>query len=275
MKASCWRSILVAGLALSPAVARAQPGTVQFNTGGGQVIRNQPYSGEGVTTVRQMLYDGTRIERTMTATLHRDSAGRVRREQAVFGLAAVDPSGDAANIITIVDPVAGVIWTLNSSDHSARQIRGNWIRTGAMMPPPPPPPPPAPGQVVIRDGGSPGVPLPPPPPGGAKESKVEPLGTRTIEGVEATGTRLTLTYPAGQIGNDRPIEVTEERWESKAMGLLLYSRRIDPRTGEIEYRLTKVTREEPAADLFTVPPDYRVAEPPAPPPPPPPPPPGM
>jgi hypothetical protein len=86
----------------------------------------------------------------------------------------------------------------------------------------------------------------------------ESLGTRQIEGVKATGRKTTSTIPAGQIGNDRPIEITDERWDSSELKLTLLSRHHDPRTGDIEYRLTHINRAEPPQDLFVVPPDYTI-----------------
>src|SRR5262249_22443100 len=64
------------------------------------------------------------------------------------------------------------------------------------------------------------------------------LGTQLIEGLTATGRRTVLTIPVGQIGNDRPIEITDERWESTELRVLVLSRHHDPRTGEVQYRLT-------------------------------------
>lgn len=43
------------------------------------------------------------------------------------------------------------------------------------------------------------------------ESRQESLGTRIIEGVQAEGVRSTTTIPAGAIGNERPIEIVDER----------------------------------------------------------------
>ena len=91
----------------------------------------------------------------------------------------------------------------------------------------------------------------------------ESLGTRQIEGVKATGRKTTTIIPTGQIGNDRPIEITDERWESPELRMLVYSRNSDPRTGVVEYRLTNINRAEPPADLFMVPSDYTISEPPA------------
>jgi len=77
----------------------------------------------------------------------------------------------------------------------------------------------------------------------------------------AIGRKVTSTIAAGQIGNDRPIEITDERWESAELRMLVYSRSSDPRTGVVEYRLTNINRSEPPADLFTIPADYTVVEP--------------
>ena len=74
----------------------------------------------------------------------------------------------------------------------------------------------------------------------------------------AIGRKTITTIPAGQIGNDRPIEITDEQWESAELKLLVLSRHHDPRTGDVEYRLTNVSRAEPASYLFTVPSDYTV-----------------
>src|SRR6185295_11947038 len=92
----------------------------------------------------------------------------------------------------------------------------------------------------------------------------ESLGTKQIEGVKAAGRKITTIIPTGQIGNDRPIEITDERWESPELRMLVYSRNSDPRTGVVEYRLTNINRAEPPPDLVVVPPDYTVNQPPIP-----------
>jgi hypothetical protein len=88
----------------------------------------------------------------------------------------------------------------------------------------------------------------------------ESLGKRTIEGVEAEGTRTTFTIPAGQIGNERPIEIVSEQWYSPELQTMVMTRRSDPRMGETTYKLTRIDRTEPMRSLFEVPPDYTVKE---------------
>ena len=76
----------------------------------------------------------------------------------------------------------------------------------------------------------------------------------------ANGTRNKLRIETGRIGNDRPIEVTDERWQSADLKVLLLSRHHDPRSGDVEYRLTNIIRGEPGQELFTVPTDYTVVD---------------
>jgi hypothetical protein len=94
--------------------------------------------------------------------------------------------------------------------------------------------------------------------GPKNDLRTEELGTQNIEGVEATGTRTITTIPAGAIGNERPIEITYERWFSKELQLIVMSKQTDPRTGEQTYKLTNIQRSEPDPSLFSVPTGYKV-----------------
>ena len=95
---------------------------------------------------------------------------------------------------------------------------------------------------------------------GAKDGVEEQLGKQIIEGVEAEGTRTTVTIPAGEIGNERPIEIVSERWYSPELQLVVMTRNSDPRTGETTYKLTNINRAEPAKSLFEVPSDFTIKE---------------
>ena len=92
------------------------------------------------------------------------------------------------------------------------------------------------------------------------EAKKESLGKQTIEGVEAEGTRTTVTIPADEIGNELPIQIVTERWYSPELQTVVMTRHRDPRFGETTYRLTNINRSEPARTLFEVPPDYTIKE---------------
>jgi hypothetical protein len=81
-----------------------------------------------------------------------------------------------------------------------------------------------------------------------------------IEGVEADGHRTTVTIPAGQIGNERPIEVVSESWYSPQLKTLVMSKQNDPRMGETTYKLTNIQLIEPLPSMFEPPAGYTIQE---------------
>jgi hypothetical protein len=262
-RAAATAAVVSMSMFMTAAAASAQPPKQPGGPGEaiGPTVPNAPYSGVATTTVTQTLGDGTKINRQITARLYRDSAGRVRREQTIMGLEPLDPSRGSPMIVTIVDPVVGVIYALNPDRRTAFRLPFDARSMEGKPPIPPPPPPPGPPGPPgpPADPTNPATPWPPPPP--PPPPTEESLGTREIEGVTATGRRSTQTIAVGALGNDREIVMTDERWESAELRLLLRSRHHDPRTGDIEFRLTKLQRAEPDAELFKVPPDYQIIEP--------------
>jgi len=197
---------------------------------GGPPVKGSPYSATVTIESVQTLANGTRITHKTTASVYRDSEGRTRREQTFGSIGAFRASGDAPQMTFIEDPVAGVRFVLDTRNHTAEKM----TMVGG---PPPKNHPPSSAQV-----------------------KTESLGTKTIEGVEAQGTRSTITIPAGQIGNDQPVEIISERWYSPDLQVVVFSKHSDPRLGEHTYRLTNLSRNEPAKTLFDVPGDYTITE---------------
>ena len=221
-----------------------------------------PFSADGVTTTMHRLADGTRLEQQTSTRLFRDSAGRVRREQSIVGLTQA-----ALPIVTITDPGAAVSYTLDSRTQTAyRAPLLSYVRTGGM---------PARGQTysATYSGGRAVVrptPAPAPRPEGPDDAvgvippgtgnRIELLTTRQIAGLWSTGTRTSVTIAAGMVGNDRPFDVTSERWTATDLNVVVLSRSDDPRVGSTEYRLTSVVRTEPPPALFVVPSGYRIVD---------------
>ncbi|HEV7859838.1 MAG TPA: hypothetical protein VGO91_14575 [Pyrinomonadaceae bacterium] len=249
-----------------------------------KVVKGVPYSAEAVTETVQTLGDGNRIVRKSSAKIYRDSEGRTRRDQKLNAIGPFATSGDMPQMSSINDPVSGVSYTLDERSRTARKLL--FKRPGSTPPPghwelgtPGAPPPPngaakvagpqersrvmivgdGPGsnavfnsEVHVRQGGPEGKELPKP--------VVESLGKQTVEGVEAEGTRTTLTIPAGEIGNERPIQIISERWYSPELQTVVMTKRNDPLAGETTYRLTNINRSEPDRSLFEVPADYKIKE---------------
>jgi len=253
---------------LPPATA-APAAAVADDPFSGPVVTNAPFAADAVTTVTQVLGDGTRIEQSTNARFYRDNAGRVRREQTILGLAALNPTGESRTAITIdPDPGDAFAFTLDPSTRTARQVSRSsgpvvWLNgtaadngtrayvatlnlqlTDVLTA--------SDSQRRVRAGATDGA--------RPVSQPEESLGTRLIEGVNAVGRRTKSVIPAGQIGNDRAIEITDERWESPDLKLLIRSHHHDPRTGDVEYRLTNVVRQEQPLDLFMIPPDYTLQE---------------
>lgn len=86
----------------------------------------------------------------------------------------------------------------------------------------------------------------------------EPLGDRTIAGVRTIGMRLkaTLPIPASFTLRDRSVDLSEERWVSPELRLVIANRSDDSELGVITYQLLRINRVEPNPALFQVPPGY-------------------
>jgi len=255
---------------------------------GGPVVKGSPYSAQAVTESVQTLADGNRIVHKNSAQVYRDAEGRTRRDQTVGAIGPYAAAGDPIQTFFINDPVAGTNYILDPRSKVARKLpRMEWrwrseekagagsnaatrdrervvkereAETRAFVFTAPAAPPPGVGRHEM--------PLPPPGEGvhfeffgGSKaEAKSEKLDARNIEGVQAEGTRVTTTIPAGDIGNEQPIQIVDERWYSPDLQVVVMTRHSDPRFGETTYRLTNIQRAEPSASLFQVPSDYTVKE---------------
>jgi hypothetical protein len=232
-----------------------------------KLVKGAPYSAQAVTEMTQILSDGNRIVNTSSAAVYRDGEGRTRREQTLRAIGNLSASGEPLQTISINDPVAGVAYVLEPHSHTARKIEGLHIQATSGA-----------GYKLISSGGEGDNFTFNTTPGGvvqlkrataearASENKEkkgflkEDLGMQTVEGVNATGTRTTITIAAGQIGNERAIEIVDERWFSPDLQTMVMTRHSDPRSGETVYRLTNITRAEPDHSLFEVPADYIVNE---------------
>ncbi|MGH9657796.1 MAG: hypothetical protein ACRD96_04575 [Bryobacteraceae bacterium] len=219
-----------------------------------KVVKNAPYSADAVTESIQNLADGNRIVHKNTAKVYRDAEGRTRREQNLEGIGPF-AANEPHQTIVINDPVAGVNYIVNPNNKSARKVNLGKLRGGApfniRLPEPPS------GEqsrtIINYEAGAASG-------GGNVNSRSESLGTRNIEGLIAEGTRTTITIPAGQMGNEKPIEVVNERWYSNELGLVVLSRRNDPRFGETVYQLNNVSRSAPERSLFDPPAGFNVEE---------------
>ena len=90
--------------------------------------------------------------------------------------------------------------------------------------------------------------------------RTENLGEEMILGYRAHGKRVITTLPAGEIGNDRSIDIISEQWYSPELELVMRSMHRDPWAGEFTTTVTRIRRGEQAANLFTVPSKYKMTD---------------
>ena len=207
----------------------------------GKVVTGAPYTATATDTFTQTLANGTTIQRTTTATVARDSAGRTYEQQTINAgpLAANGP----VTVTFITDPVAGYAYVLNpntktairralhtpSNSSSASSTSTSAATTRSQHA--------ANANVVQAD-----------------------LGTQVMNGVNVTGKHSTHTIPAGTMGNSQAIVSTGEVWTSPDLHVVVSATRTDPRTGTSVYALTNIQQQEPAATLFQVPSDYTIQD---------------
>jgi hypothetical protein len=213
------------------------PGVPGFGRGPGggiprEVVTGAPYSGVETHDSSQTLADGSKITHSDSTKVFRDSQGRVRTENTI-----TPPPGSteqARTMITIFDPVAG---TISRIDPQAMTVDKSTIPVGdgGRRPPPAPPAGTAGPNVVTVD-----------------------LGSKTINGLIATGTRTTVTIAAGTVGNSGPLTNVHEIWVSTDLKVPVLITDSDSRTGTRTTQLTGVSRAEPSASLFVAPSTYTV-----------------
>jgi len=89
----------------------------------------------------------------------------------------------------------------------------------------------------------------------------EKLGTQMIDGVSTEGTRTTVVFPAGSLGNDHPMITVQENWVSRELGVELLSKHSDPAHGDQTTHVRILDRSEPDPSLFQLPPGYTLLNP--------------
>ena len=200
-------------------------------------VLDAPFSAVATTVWRPPAGSG-RAEMRATARYYRDSAGRVRFEQELIGDAG--PSrvmlvpGTDGHDAYLLDPVErtsglvprGLVQMMiggGGNNHFVLPLTGNRFMSLHQMPT------------------------------ANLNASQESLGQRTIEGIEATGTRspVWVIMSADNMGYG-------ERWVSPELKLVVHSSGEHLEGGTVEYSLTRISRTEPPADLFEVPADYEV-----------------
>ncbi len=208
--------------------------------GDGKTVTGAPLTAVVVVTRDTTLADGNKIHNESQVKVYRDSQGRIRREMGV-DLVTPATGNVKRNVVMIMDPVTGKRYMLNPDNKTARAMPMRGPRQHGTE---------GSADASTAAGGR----------GTAQAGalKKEDLGTKTVNGLQAEGVRVTRTIAAGSIGNDKPIDVVTERWYSPDLQIAIMTIHSDPMMGTVTTKLTNVTRGDPDASLFQVPSDYTV-----------------
>jgi hypothetical protein len=251
---------MVAPLTMMMQRERLPEGEISFFStemaGAGELVTAAPYTATATTESTQVLADGNRIVNKTSSFVARDSQGRTRRETDLHRIGTMQV--DSPKTVFINDPTKHTQYIFIPGGEATKVIRseGNWkeepqivdlrgTRERRLK-----------EKTIVTVQGAHEAQQ-------RKESseqiKHEDLGTQTIEGVSAQGKRETVTIPAGEIGNERPIEIVTETWFSPELHTMVLRKHSDPRMGDSTYRLTDIKRNEPDAALFQPPPGTKVS----------------
>jgi hypothetical protein len=233
-------------------------------------VLDAPFSATASTVVLEPRPDGTRVRRTATSRMYRDSKGRVRvdyelpaappghptlaaapRQMAMlmfddgresdapsFFAYSLDPATRTFRVIPaeFAGWIFNVEWSFNIPAGATAEGVPHFSTFFT-------------ADVHAPDGAMP-----------------ESLGSARIAGVDANGWRVTHAWPVMCRDCDGPGTQTVERWESPDLRVVVFARHVDddkavariyPGKGvEIEYRLTNIVRTEPPAGLFDLPANY-------------------
>jgi TonB family protein len=190
-------------------------------------VRGLPFSAKVELETVSQLQDGTQITHRTYNLDARDSAGRTHNEMRNW----ITAEGEEPRLtrIELYDPSTRTRTDLFPLTKLARQ----WVAGIAAQT--------VPAAATAKP-----------------ETTREEIGTDAMEGLPVKGVRVTQTYAAGTLGNDRPLTIVTEYWYAAQLRLNLLTKRTDPRHGVQTVRVTELNRQEPDASLFAIGDDYKV-----------------
>jgi len=200
-------------------------------------VTGAPYSAVEVRTTQQTLANGTVIQHQQQTTVYRDSMGRTRTEMTM-----TRPNGQSVTRVVVRDPVAGVIRNIDPQHQTVHEMA---IR---------------PASSATQSGTATRPRRGPMNRTGNASAQTENLGVQTVNGLNATGTRMTRTIAAGAQGNSQAIQTVRETWLSSDLQVPVMVKTSDPRFGTTTTQLTNIVRAEPDPSLFQDPAGYTVTK---------------
>ncbi|NDF51440.1 MAG: hypothetical protein EB116_15405, partial [Betaproteobacteria bacterium] len=217
-------------LLTSPGMAQGHQDLPQLDPGRLRVVRGAPFCADAVHGMQQLLADGNRINMQSRSRTCRDSDGRLRQEF----------ERGNKTMVFLRDPTAREFWVMEPDRRRARRLD----RQGPAALPLDPDQREAAKALMLQRMEARG-------PGQRSD-----LGQRVVEGLQVQGELTTWTIEAGRVGNDKPMLITREVWQSPELMIPVSIQDRDPRFGERFLRVFNIQRDEPEPELMRVPADF-------------------
>ena len=190
-------------------------------------IPGAPFSATAVIEVQQYLPDGsTQIRRTINL-IARDSQGRTHNETRRLMPQYFHGSPPLLSV-RLFDPLTQMRTVCDPALHVARQEIAATKPLANSFPNP--------------------------------FKHIEDLGTTTLNGLQAKGTRRSYTIAAKASGTGSPVEIEVEEWYTEDLHLNLLTRHTDPRIGILTVAVSALKRDEPPGSMFQVPAGYQIID---------------
>ncbi|HEY1901055.1 MAG TPA: hypothetical protein VGG56_01390 [Terracidiphilus sp.] len=190
-------------------------------------IPNAPFSATAVIEFERIWPDGSsQIYRTINL-IARDSQGRTHNESRRLMPESFHGSPQLMSV-QLFDPLTHIRATYEPARHIAHQQV-------------------IPDKPKTADIANPAI-------------HTQDLGTTTLNGLQARGTRRTYTISARLSATGEAVEMMDEDWYSEELHLNLLVRHSAPSIGDETIGISNLKREEPAASMFQIPAGYQTLE---------------
>ena len=231
---------------LGPLCSLGFSGFINYNSPSSSKV---PFSATAKTSFEQKLPDGSYIRSYAISHQARDSSGKTMFERGENCRRGDGGQPELQYSVSVHDPATKTSssWLVNSHNMA------NVVNVFHQLEIPPRPPLTAAELEARRKTRQASQPS-------QNKLNTEDLGMRNIAGIETHGTRTTLTIPAGEEGNELPLAIVNETWNSKELGLVMMAVSDDPRHGRTTFEIQEVNRAEPDPSLFVPPADYKVED---------------
>ena len=187
-------------------------------------IAGAPFSATVIIKSEQPSADGAVATQVTQTRIARDAQGRIRNERHMMVPEGTEGMPPLISV-HVFDPTTRISYFFNPATMLARK---------QLVPPPQP------------DALAPGV--------------KQDLGSTTLNGLQAKGTRTTRTVPGQVSGTGKPVTVTDEVWYSEDLHMNLLEEHTDARGGKQTVAILSIQRDEPAPALFEVPSGYKIVD---------------